>query len=245
MADIVYPWNPFRLNSNNRITLETIKVDSTDKRMEFAPRAAPFFSRGFELYKQGSDTPLVLGVDYAFAHPFDKFVIDYKLNCFGSVVLLKKTDDVLLASYDNIGGPFTLDEAAFAEYVANLVNAPRTALWTDLVDVPTEWPADPHEHPVTQTYDYLEMMTALRSLITVTTGVEGEVTVRKLLEEHLSKPLVEAHQASKVDFALDQVQNMPPGTTPDLAGSSSNKSVTIALLKEAFRQYAAGNLDLN
>jgi hypothetical protein len=253
MAAITFQWNPFQERVDNDIKREVIKVNATDTRFEFVPRYAPFFSGGptddktFKLYRQGSTTPLILGVDYAFAHPFNQLVLKNRRNVFGSVVLLKKIDAVLEASYSTIGGPFTLDDAAFAQLVANIVNSPRQADWSDLdpVTIPTEWPADPHTHPATQTYDYLEMYTALNSLVLVMMSVNGIMDVQKMLEEHLNKPLIEAHPGTKEDLGLEDVENMAPATNEDLKGNSANKSVTVAVLKEAFRQQAAGTLNIN
>lgn len=245
MANIVYKWNPFQTLIDNRIPAEPLRVNSTDLRKEFPLRFAPFFSKNFQLFQQGSVEPLRLGIDYAFAHPFEKFILDYKRNCFGSVVLLKKIEGTLLAAYDTLGSPLALDDAAYAVYIANLVNSDRMADWADLVDVPTEWPADPHEQPITQTYDYLEMMTALKSLIAISSSTSGAADLRSLFEEHINEPLVQAHAASKGDFSLGLVQNMPPAKTSDLAGNSNNKVVTIDVLKDAIRQNNAGILPLN
>jgi len=259
MANIVYQWNPFQQNVNNRITSETIKTaDFATGRVEFVPRAAPFFSRNFQLFRQGSVDPLILGYDYCFGHSFDRFIggyvqengtaiPGYNRNCFGSIIMLRpQAGDVLLPKYDTIGGPFTLNEVAFAELVANIVNSPRVADWADLdpVTIPVDFPPDPHDHPVDQTYDYEEMMTQLRSLILAVTDNSQSVTLKSLLEEHISLPLIEAHSASKSDIGLPLTPNMDVGITSDLAGNSGNLLVTINLLKTALRQLADGSLNL-
>lgn len=248
MAAVTYTWNPFQEIIDNNIKKEVIKVDATTTRMEFVPRAAPFFSRNFKLYRQGSTTPLVLGVDYVFSHPFNEFIIKKKRNCFGSVVMLKKIDAVLEADYSTIGGPFTLDDAAFAQLVANIVNSPRTADWSDLdpVTIPTAWPADPHDHPAEIQYDYLEMYTALNSLvISLIAATNDGNGMNDLLQEHLKKPLLQAHQGTKEDLGLEDVQNMAPATSIDLDGNSANLVITMEVLKEAFRRNNAGTLKVN
>lgn len=260
MANIVYQWNPFQQNLNNRITTETIKTaDFETGRVEFVPRAAPFFSRKFELYRQGSVEPLILGYDYCFGHAFDRFiggyiqedgaaVPGYNRNVFGSIIMLRPmAGDVLMPKYDTIGGPFTLDEVAFAELVANIVNAPRVADWADLdpVTIPVSFPPDPHDHPADQTYDYYEMMTQLKSLILAVTDNSQSVTLKSLLEEHIALPLIEAHVAEKSDIGLPLTPNMAPAEKADLSGNSANLIVTVDVLKEAFRQLAQGTLNLN
>lgn len=248
-ALVTYGWNPFQERVDCIITPpEVIKPSAQETRREFVPRYAPFFAKDFELYKQGSNTPLVLGVDYAFAHPFTKFATKYNRNVYGSVVLLKQIDAVLTGTYSTIGGPFTLNEPAYVTLVANIVNSPRQAYWDDLVDVPTEFPSDPHEHPATLSYDYLEMMSRLENLILVMSGTDtgaGELTLKQLLEEHLAKGLPEAHTATPGSVGLGLTANVPKATLEDLLGNSDNNSISIKVLKEAFRLYGKNQLDLN
>lgn len=244
MAAVVYPWNPFQEIIANNINREVIKPSVSDTRREFVPRAAPFFSRGFQLFIKGSTDPLTPGVDYAFAHPFGDFTTKYKRNAYGSVVLLKKIDAILEASYSNLGGPFTLDDAAFAMLVANIANSPRTIDWSQLVNVPAAFPTDPHAHPAAQTYDYPEMMVALRSMILAMQDSKSGVDVSDLLKEHLEKSLIEAHKADKKDIGLELVPNMAAGEVEDLAGNSGNLLVTIGLMKTALRQLVSGGLSL-
>lgn len=247
MSNIIYNWNPFQTLIDNRILGEIIKPSDSANRVEFLVRRAPFFSHNFKLYRAGSATPLVLGTDYVFAHSFDSFISEYRKNAFGSVILLKPfAGDVLTADYDTIGSPFVLDEIAFVQLAANIIDNPRQARWEDLSDVPTEWPVDPHEHPVSQTYDYEEMMTALRSLILASTSANSiSSNVEETLRLHLEAPLPMAHAATSADVGLSELPNLRAGTSQDLQGGSSNSIVTVALLKEALRGLRDGTLDIN
>lgn len=248
MANIVYGWNPFQERVDCRVPNEVIKTSAMNNRKEFVPRAAPFYAHNFELYRQGDPDPLKVGVDYVFAHSFDLFIGKYNRNVFGSVVMIKDVaDDVLIGSYDTIGGPFNLDDAAFIELVANIVNSPRQADWADLdpVTIPTEFPPDPHPHPAAQTYDYFDMMVQLKHLIVSITQAQQDVNLQTLFEEHIAKPLAEAHFAEKSDFGLDLTPNMAAATSDDLQGNSDNKLLTMAIFKEGLRRLAAGNLNIN
>jgi hypothetical protein len=248
MANIVYQWNPFQQRIDNRITQEVIKTSTVNDRVEFVPRAAPFFGRNFKLFRQGNATPLILGFDYCFAHQFGGFISKYNRNVFGSVIMLRPiAGDVLLADYDTIGAGFVLDQVAFAELIANIVNAPRVADWSELdgPTIPTEFPPDPHDHPASQTYDYLEMMDAVKSLILAVTDSTQSVSLKELLEEHISKPLTEAHAASKADIGLPLTPNMKAATAADLVGNSGNLLITVDVLKTALRQLSDGTLNIN
>lgn len=254
MANVTYPWNPFQDRIDCRITDEVIKTANDNDRKVFVPRCGPFFTgarpggagKKFVLKKQGSNAELVPGEDYAFAHTFDRFIQKYSRNAFGAVVLLKDMpNQILLASYDTIGGPFILDDVAFAKLLGDVLTSPRTTDWSALVNVPTDFPADPHEQPLTQTYDWLEMYTALRSLIAVMTNTQDSTSVLSLLEDHMKKRLPEAHPASKVDIGLGNAANFQSSVIEDLAGNSGTINVTVETLKEAFRQFAAGTLKLD
>lgn len=244
MASIVYQWNPFQEIIDCNISREKIKVSATEARREFVPKAAPFFSRGVKLFREGSATPLVAGIDYVFAHPFDNFIGKYNRNVFGSVVMLKDIDSVVEMSYSTIGSPFVLDQAALATLIANIANSPRTIDWSLLVNVPSTFPTDPHDHPASQTYDYLEMMVALRSMILAMLDSKADDDVSSLLKEHLEASLVQAHKASKSDIGLDLTPNMAAAGLADLVGNSSNLLVTVAVMKTALRQLVSGSLPL-
>lgn len=242
---IVYGWNPFQLRVDCRVPGEVIKPNGVGTRVEFVPRAAPFYANKFELYRQGSNVPLVPGQDYIFGHSFDRFINRFKRNVYGSVILLKPVDAPLLANYDTIGGPFILDEVAYATLVANIVNSPRQADWSDLVDVPFDFPPDPHEQPAAQTYDYLDMILYLKNLVlAITETGTDQMSVKKMLEEHMAETLDQAHMADKTMIGLDLVPNARKATIEDIQGNSDNVVVSMKVVKEMFRQLAAGTLPL-
>jgi len=241
-----YGWNPFQERTDCHIKDEVIKTAS-DTKLVFAPRYAPFFSgKNFALRRQGITKPLELGQDYVFAHSFDRFINKYQRNVFGAIVLRKPINAVLIAEYDTIGAPFVQDAVGYATLIANLVNAPRSADWSAVVNAPSGFPLDPHPHPLSQTYDWLECMTQLKSLVLALVETSPDDTsLKKLLQDHLSATGAKAHPYDKADMGLDLVQNMRPATFDDLAGNSNNATVSIAVMKEAFRLLAANKLKLD
>lgn len=243
MAKLTFNWNPFQTIIDNRIKNEVIKTSKENTRREFVPRYAPFFSRNFSIRKKGTNTPLVLGTDYVFAHTFDRFITKFNRNVFGSVILLKPfLNEELIIDYDTIGGPFVLDENAFIELATGILANPREAQWEHLVNVPTEWPPEPHEHPADQTYDYLEMVTALRSLVIAINTDPTKFDAIDLIKEHIKQPLPKAHKALKEDVGLGDVSNLAPASKEDLKGNSGNLVVTVEILKEALRQFSNNEL---
>lgn len=243
---ITYPWNPYANNDNSFIKGEAVKTSKDKDRVQFVLRAAPFFVTDLKIYKKGSNTPLVINVDYSLANPFDAFIKDYNRNVFGSVVLLKPIEEELMADYKTIGGPFILDEQAFAELVVNIINTPKTADWKDITNVPTSFPSSEHIHPSPAVYNTYDMMVMLRTLMLSQTSAGGnEVTLKAILDKHISDPLSKAHTASGEDVALGNVTNNKTAQIKDLEGNSANLNVTVEVLKEAFRLYSLGTLDIN
>lgn len=247
MANVTYPWNPFQDQILCRIENEVIKTSTDNARRIFVPRGAPFFLKNVTLRLQGSVTPLNPGSDYLFAHSFDRFIKDKKRNVFGAVVLRKEfKDQVILMSYDTIGSPFVLDEVAFVTLVANIANQPREADWADLINVPFDWPADPHDHPPVQGYDYEDMYFALKQLILVLSDVNTNgTTLASLLEEHLKKPILEAHTGDKADLGLPNVSDLRASVAGDIGSNNAGVALTMDVAMEMFRRAASGSLPLN
>ena len=247
MANITFPWNPFQDQILCRVKGEVIKTSTDGKRRIFVPRAAPFFMKNVVLRKQGSVTPLNPGSDFLYAHTFDRFIVDKRRNVAGAIVLRKDFEnEILVMDYDTIGGPFILDEVAFVQLVANIVNAPREADWSDLVGVPEEWPADPHDHPPVQGYDYEDMYLALKHLILIMSDSETNgASLMSLLEDHLKKPILQAHTGNKADLGLPDTANLRPSVVADIAGGEPGVALTMDVALEMFRRAAKGTLNLN
>lgn len=245
MANLTYAWNPFQERIDCHIPDEDIKVTG-DTRREFVPRAAPFFAKGFVLYRKGSNVPLVPGIDYIFGHSFDRFMKKYQRNVYGSVILLKDFQVPLQAAYDTIGAPFVLDEVAYATLIANINNSPRQADWDLITGVPFDFPSDPHEHPAAQTYDYLQMCDYLKNLIlAITETGNDELSVKKMLEDHMKDSLDRAHNASKDMIGMDLTPNARMATVADIGGNSADALVPLSVVMEMFRRNALGTLNLN
>jgi len=248
MAQITYPYNPYNTNVNNRVT-ESFTL--TPERNLYIPRAAPFFLNDFELYSNATinqdgtitGTRLSLGNQAALANPFDVFIKKYQINVMGSVVIPAPNTGNYVIRYNTIGGKFVLDEIAYAEMVANLLNHDREAYWEDFVGIPTEWPSDPHEHPVNLVYNVYDMMQLLRQIITVRTTDPN--TIMSLLQAHLDAELDTAHKADASMVGLGKVDNFPTGTVQDIGGKNPNVFITMGLLMEVLKRLANGNLNLS
>lgn len=248
MAQVVYPFNPFNDNDNCIVT-ETFNLTATNN--IYFPRAAPFFFGKLEVYANATINPdgtitgtkLTPGQHFAVGNSFKEFILKYKKNVFSSIIIPVPNNGTYVIRYSTVGGKLVLDEAAYAELVANKMNHDREAYWDDFVDVPTEWDPDPHEHPINMIYTVEDMWVELRMLLTIKTQDPNNTT--SLLSNHIHADLKTAHKADASMVGLDKVPNIPAATVDDIGGQDPNKLVTLAVAMEMFKRMANGELNLS
>lgn len=249
MTQISYPYNPFNDNVNCIVT-EAFTL--TEDRNAYYPRAAPFFLENFALYKNATinsdgtitGTLLTVGSQYGTGNAFNEFIKKEQKNVFSSVVIPNAGTGQYVIVYGTVGGSFNLNEAAYAELAANTMNHDRIAYWEDLVDLPTEWPPEPHEHPINQVYTILDLMDKMDQLIFVQTN-DPSSNGLAIIKQHVEADLAHAHQATSSDVQLGNVPNLPRAVVTDLNGNNPNVIITMDVLKAALSQFAAGTLNLN
>lgn len=247
MAQIVYPYNPFNNNLNNVVT-ETFRV--TPARNVYYPRAAPFFFNNLEVYSNATinadgtitGTKITAGQHFATANAFKIFIEKYKANVFSGIVVPNPNDGQYVIRYNTVGGPFVLDEAAYAELVANTMSHDREAYWEDFIDLPTEWPSDPHQHPVNLVYNVQDLTNAILQLIQVKSLDPNNQAA--LLLQHLATSLDQAHPADKSMVGLGNVDNFKSATLAQVGGKDGNLFITQAVLMETLKKLANGQLSL-
>lgn len=241
-AGIVYKWNPFQDITANRVVNESATVQGGAKGVIIVPRLGPFFSRNFKikLKDTGRELSLERG-EYSFLHPFGAFVTKYGKFAWGALQVKDVSSPTnVVIEYDTIGGGFVLDDIAYAKAVADVVTAERTADWSQIVNLPPDWPADPHDHPASDTYNYGDLITWLTSYLDAITGTDTSFTVGKQLEEHLKADLQAAHKATLKDLGVNNLKDWAMGELTDLTGNSTELLVNVYLLKEAIRSFARG-----
>lgn len=240
----IYPWNPFQDLIDCDIVDEPIHVMAGDH-TQFMPRNAPFFFDKFAI-KDGNGVTLVLGVDYVLANPFQEFIKAYGRNVFGSVILINKIPNSdFKISYSTIGFPFALDEAGYAIAVANMVSNPRVAGWGQIVNVPSEFPPDPHDHNANETYDYREMMDYMFQMIQILAMQTDATTITDAFAEHIKSPLDKSgHTANKSMVALTKTPDMAAATEADLLANSSTALLTVEMGKSLLTQILNGKIPL-
>lgn len=233
MSEYLYPWNPFQDDDDARITGELASVPG-GTRVLVVPRAAPFFSENLTIVNSDTNVPLVLGEDYVFSYPFMDFIKNYSKNVYGGIILLKATTALNISiSYDTIGGPFVLDDVAYAEAVANIIASGRLADWSQVVNLPSGFPADPHDHPESQTYNYNAFMANLTLLIEAMNNETNNPTVQTQLTQHSADNLRIAHPNGEPDdVGLGNLHDYPVAQESDFDGNSNQLYMVLGITKK-------------
>lgn len=237
-----YPWNPFDDLDTNMIVGELANVTPAPAGAIIIPRAAPFFARSVKIRVKGSGRELSMAAgDFSLLYPFGGFIKRYSQLVYSGILIKGLTDPTNLEiDYNTIGGDFVLDDIAYAEAVGNTLTAPRRADWSDLTNIPTVWPSDPHDHPASDTFNYQDMIIALTGYVDAMTGGNNPESLQALLEAHLEAELKNAHKGTLADLGVQNLQDWKMAVQDDILQNSDQLLVNINVLKAAIRGFANG-----
>lgn len=240
VGKLTYPWNPFQDIDECLITNEAQQADPNGGGI-IVPRCGPFFSRDFTITLKSSGRALSFDAgEYSFLYPFGAFNERYNRLAWGAIQVkgvAAPTD--FLITYDTIGGDFVLSDLAYAEAVTNQFTSPRTADWNSIVNLPLDWAPDPHEHPASDTMNYGDLITWMKSYLdAITQNPDADWMSR--FEQHLKDDLQDAHKANLSMLGVNNLGDWAMGTSDDIKGNASNLLVNIALCKELIRGYNSG-----
>lgn len=245
LAGLSYPWNPFNDKEENKITEELAHIEPAPGGVVILPRKGPFFLRGLVVKLRDSGRELnILAGDYSVIYPFGAFIRRYNQPVYSGIVINNVTDPTTIElGYNTIGANFVLDDIAYAQAVANTASQPRRADWSQLTNLPTTWPTDPHDHPASDTYNYTEMVLALHSYIDVMTGgTTNPDGLQSLVENHIKADLKNAHKATLEDLGITHLKDWAMAEESDLKGNSTELIMNVAMTKIMIRQFQQGVL---
>lgn len=135
---------------SNRITGEQIIITAPgDRLFHFTmPQFAPFYEDGLVLKIRDLNNnviPLVKGVDYYLSHKFMDASLATMHPIWGSISFLRRDIvGTLLADYNTLGGPWTIDAATITEILMNTIQNPRITTWEQVVERPIDFPVIDH-----------------------------------------------------------------------------------------------------
>jgi hypothetical protein len=112
------------------------------------PRFAPFYAHDLKLKSAKTGQPLKENIDYWLTHRFDEAVIGTQRFVYGSITFRDRgyNDPVIIESYRTLGGEWTLDEAGIVAILAKNLLDPRKTPWSNITDLPNEFPVIEHDH---------------------------------------------------------------------------------------------------
>jgi len=241
LGKITYTWNPFQDNVANRVTGEEQQADTNGSGI-IVPRCGPFFSRNFVIKLKESGRALSFEAgDYTFLYPFGAFNERYNRLAWGAVqVKGVSTPTDFIIEYDTIGGDFVLSDLAYAEAVANQLNAPRTTDWNNIVNLPLTWPADPHQHPASDTMNYGDLIVWMQSYMNAVLQ-NPDATWMSRFQKHLEDDLQDAHKADLSMLGVNNLGDWAMAKYPDdMKGNSTELLGNVAFIKAMIRSYQTG-----
>ena len=230
-----YSFDPTGSAVGNRVLDEVYIVDGSNGRDYnfYIPRFAPFYATGFVATfttQKGVTRNLVPGVDYHFTHRFIEASKSIGRPVYGSITFVdKETKGVLrIASYQTIGGQWTLDANQILTLLATDLSNPRSTSWGSIVSLPATFPVINHE------YNLDDMV-----------GMNELVDQLQLIEDAIRNPNSDPNdpstdiEALRLRLRIDKVENYPVATEAIMsAGSSNGHYVTPVLVKLLLDQIA-------
>lgn len=241
LGKITYAWNPFQDNVANRITGEEQQADANGAGI-IVPRYGPFFSRNvvIRLKESGRELSFEAG-EYSFLYPFGAFNERYNRLTWGAIQIKGISGPTNFEiEYDTIGGDFVLSDLAYAEAVANQLTSPRTTDWNNIVNLPLVWPADPHQHPASDTMNYGDLIVWMRSYMDAITQ-NPDATWMSRFQQHLEDDLQKAHKASLSMLGVNNLEDWAMAVAPaDIQGNAMNLLVNVSFCKALIRGFNTG-----
>ncbi|AEV89579.1 putative virion structural protein [Pseudomonas phage OBP] len=240
---MTYPWNPFQDVPGGHVDPEPAHVQGGSDGVIIVPRAGPFFSRDFKIKLADSGRELKMEAgEYGFLFPFGAFIQKYNRLAYGALHVKGVTGPTdFIIEYDTIGGDFVLDDIAYAQAVANTLTAPRTIDWSQLTNLPSVWPSDPHEQPASDTMNYGDLIVWMKSYLDAITATDMNFNFKTAFEAHVKEGLQKAHKGKLEDLGINNLKDWPMATDDDIQGDSTEIIVNMHVLKEAIRGFARGD----
>lgn len=235
-----YEFDPYGDNPLNKIVDEphTITPANGKNFSFFIPRKGPFHRRSVVLKDAVTGVELNVGTDYYFGWRYDAIIVSGSVQpVYGAIVFNDPTKTYnCLMTYQPLGGPTMIDDTEIAQLLANTLRDPRRALWTDVVDVPTELPPIAHRQ---STGDLVGFDLQVEVLYKIADAIaEGNVKAMQALMEHVADHH-NPHHITLADLGIDDLGNLIPATKEEAESGTENQHYMTSLRTA---QYSAANI---
>ena len=244
---VSYPYDPTGVASTNLIVdeLHSVQPPSAISRASFIVlRASPFFLEGVELYTgpNKTGTRLIPNKDYFYTHKFVAGTTYLGRTLYGSITFTNQnyTGNVY-AHYQTLGGNFVINDASVIERITNeYYQDIRFVTWDQIKGVPSAFPPDAHQHPVTDIKTLVDVAVALDNIAAAILasgsggGGGGDSGALALITQHLSNQST-AHTPSAV--GLGRVANYSVANEADALALRSDRYMTPAVTGYLISRY--------
>lgn len=243
MATYRYPLDLLGTSPTNRVSqTRTLNMTSKTGDKFFIPVDAPFFAEGCVVYKEGSTTPLVRGIDYEFIFEFpDIFTLTQKYVYGGVKFKNRNISGRVRIEMQVMGGEFLQPVQNTLETIARNKTNVNTATWGELAGVPAGFPVLDHTMISDDEIGYGAINTTLRDISDILTGIlggggtGGDGTALAMIRTHIANP-TNAHPKSAV--GLSNVPNYPMATYEESDLGVNNRFTSPALVRYLIGKYS-------
>jgi len=204
------------------------------------PKFSPFFANGLVLtFKDINNVsrPLVEGIDFILGYQFIGASRSCAKPIYGAVSFLNLTlTGIVTATYQTIGGDWTIDSAKIDEILSDEIRNPRTITWEQVVNLPSLFPVIDHQWNL---IDLVGMSDVVDKLDDISLAIANKVIA------------VEGNTVTKLQVGLGNVDNHATATDQEtIDGTLSTKfttphSVSAALEYKANHLATSALLELN
>jgi len=239
MATITYPYDPAGVAVTNKINNELRSVQppaDINQASLVIPLAAPFFQEGFEVWTGPNKSGQKLNpeVDFYYTHEFVAGSNYLGKPLFGSITFTNALySGNVYFFYQTLGGAFTVNDTAVLEAVSKRLYADvRFVTWDQLTEVPSAFPPNAHEHPITEVKTLVDVVNALNLIASTLVGSldpgsggSDSSAALALIRTHLNATS-NAHTPEAVGLGL--VANYGIATNADVNALRNDKYMTPA-----------------
>lgn len=241
MSEYRFPLDLSGTLASNFVT-QTRTLNMTSKMGDkfFIPENAPFFAEGLVVYKVGTPTPLVRGIDYELIFSYPDIFLRTQKEVYGGVKFKNRNiSGEIRIQMHILGGPFLQPIPNILETVARNKTNVNTATWGELAGVPAGFPVLNHPMISDDFTGFGEVNTTLRgieaALLAAAGGGGNDAGAMAALRAHILNPTL-AHQKSAV--GLGNVPNFAVTTYEEADLGVNNKLTTPAIVKYLIAKYS-------
>ena len=225
MSDVpgTYPFDPTGRRESNRIVKEKqVLTPPGWKDFHFIiPKVAPFFRDTMKIFNRSTGQELEEGVDWIATHRFMDASRATARPIYGSITFYDNTlSGVVELSYNTLGGEWAIDTNKIAEILINNQVNPRITTWSEIVDVPRQFPVIDHEWHLDDMVGMSEVEQSIRDLANT---VEKKNETKNQIMGHVYDR-ENPHEVTKDQVGLDRVENYPPATEEQAVQGQNNAS---------------------